>query len=146
MHVKPHGSASALCVGRERSDIHGWTKDKAAGTSEERWARICRRRRSLSRRTNGESVDRISMTRRAVVAAATGRAYQSDFLHFPAWCRSAGREAPPATVDTAAAYVASLAKAGLKPSTITRRCAAITGRAPVTVALLDPSNKPDLPS
>jgi hypothetical protein len=52
----------------------------------------------------------------------------------------------PATVEAAAAYVALLAKAALKPSTITRRRAAITGHAPVTVAILDPSNKPDLPS
>jgi hypothetical protein len=52
----------------------------------------------------------------------------------------------PATVETAATYVAALAKAALKPSTITRRCVAITGHAPITVAPLDPSNTPDLAS
>jgi hypothetical protein len=50
----------------------------------------------------------------------------------------------PATAETAAAYVASLAKAALKPSTITQRCAAMTGHSPATVALVAPSNS-DLP-
>jgi Phage integrase, N-terminal SAM-like domain len=56
---------------------------------------------------------------------ATRRAYWSDFLHFAAWCEHAGREALPASIETAAAYLAALADGGLKASTITRRCAAI---------------------
>jgi hypothetical protein len=49
----------------------------------------------------------------------------SDFLHFDTWCNSAGCAALPATADAVAAYLGSLADAGLKASTITRRCAAI---------------------
>jgi len=55
---------------------------------------------------------------------ATRRAYRSDFDHFAAWCNGAGREPLPATAETVAAYLASLAD-GLKSSTINRRCAAI---------------------
>jgi site-specific recombinase XerD len=77
---------------------------------------------------------------------ATRRAYRSDFDHFTAWCKSAGRTPLPATVETVANYLASLAD-HLKASTIGRRCAAIayahrvkgleppTRAAPVKVAL-----------
>ncbi len=40
---------------------------------------------------------------------ATRRAYRSDFVHFGAWCKAAGRHPLPASVETAAAYLASLA-------------------------------------
>jgi site-specific recombinase XerD len=55
---------------------------------------------------------------------ATRRAYRSDFDHFAAWCRSAGRIPLPATSETIATYLASLAD-HLKASTINRRCIAI---------------------
>jgi hypothetical protein len=56
---------------------------------------------------------------------ASRRVYKSDFNHFRSWCESLGCTALPASVGTVAAYLASLADAGLKASTITRRCAAI---------------------
>jgi site-specific recombinase XerD len=56
---------------------------------------------------------------------ATRRAYASDFSDFVAWCRSMEADPLPASVATAAAYLASLADRGLKSSTITRRAAAI---------------------
>src|SRR5258706_13910845 len=57
---------------------------------------------------------------------ATRRAYGSDFNHFSTWCFSAGRTPLPGSPETVAAYLAHLADSGLKASTITRRCAAIT--------------------
>ena len=62
---------------------------------------------------------------RASKSAATRRAYQTDAANFAAWCERHGVEPLPATVDTVAAYLASLAQSGLKASTITRRCAGI---------------------
>lgn len=60
-------------------------------------------------------------------AEATRRAYRSDFAQFKAWCgcQAPSREPLPASLETVAAYLAHLADAGLKASTITRRCAAI---------------------
>ena len=56
---------------------------------------------------------------------ATRQAYASDFRHFSSWCESVGAEPLPASGATVAAYLASLADAGLKASTINRRCTAI---------------------
>ena len=58
-------------------------------------------------------------------SAATRRAYQTDAADFAAWCGRHGLEPLPASVDTVAAYLASLATSGLRASTITRRCAGI---------------------
>lgn len=57
---------------------------------------------------------------------ATRHAYRCDFANFTAWCARARRMPLPASVETACAYLASLADSGLAASTITRRCAAIT--------------------
>lgn len=59
-------------------------------------------------------------------APATRRAYQSDFTLFSTWCR-AGRGVEPlgASPNLVAAYLAGQASAGVKPSTLTRRLAAI---------------------
>jgi site-specific recombinase XerD len=57
--------------------------------------------------------------------ASTRRAYQADAADFTAWCRRHDLEPLPASVNTVAAYLAGLARAGLKASTITRRCAGI---------------------
>lgn len=57
---------------------------------------------------------------------ATRRAYKSDFAHFSAWCAQRSVESLPASIETAAAYLAFLADTGLKASTITRRAAAIS--------------------
>ena len=74
-------------------------------------------------------------------AASTWRAYDADLRHFAAWC--AGGDPPPAVLPaapaTVAAYLAVLADAGYKPSTIRRRMAAISvahrlGRHPNPVA------------
>ena len=62
---------------------------------------------------------------RASKSVATRRAYQSDAADFTSWCGTHGLEPLPANVSTVAAYLAGLAKAGLKASTITRRCAGI---------------------
>lgn len=62
---------------------------------------------------------------RAEKADATRRAYLSDFRDFHTWCETAQASALPASIETAAAYLAQLADRGLKASTITRRAAAI---------------------
>jgi site-specific recombinase XerD len=58
-------------------------------------------------------------------SVATQRAYRIDAADFTSWCGTHGLEPLPAHVSTVAAYLAGLAKAGLKASTITRRCAGI---------------------
>lgn len=61
----------------------------------------------------------------ASLSPATARAYRADWSDFTVWCSRAGVEplgAPPAAV---AEYLAGLAAAGLKVSTIRRRAAAI---------------------
>lgn len=58
-------------------------------------------------------------------APATRRAYRSDIRHFAAWCGDQGLCPLPATGATVAAYLAALADAGKKASTIVRRAAAI---------------------
>jgi len=62
---------------------------------------------------------------KASKSAATRRAYQVDAADFVAWCAHHGLEPLPAQVDTIAAYLAYLARSGLRASTITRRCAGI---------------------
>jgi site-specific recombinase XerD len=58
-------------------------------------------------------------------APNTLRAYDSDRRHFQSWCRSRHALWLPATAETVALYIASLADAGSKPSTIRRRLSAI---------------------
>ena len=60
-------------------------------------------------------------------AEATRRAYRSDFDMFGTWCR-ARRDVEPLGVspDTVAAYLASQASVGVRPSTLSRRLAAIS--------------------
>jgi site-specific recombinase XerD len=62
---------------------------------------------------------------RAEKAASTRRAYQSDFDLFYTWCDANGLSVLPADPETVAAFLASEAKRGIKPSTIARRLAAI---------------------
>jgi Phage integrase, N-terminal SAM-like domain len=57
---------------------------------------------------------------------ATRRAYRSDWRHFSGWCASMSASTLPAAAATVAAYLAALADAGLKASTISRRLVAIT--------------------
>src|SRR5215467_12500960 len=69
--------------------------------------------------------DRAAAFARQDKAPATRKAYRSDFAGFQAWCTTRGVDALPAIPETVAAYLASEAEAGRKPSTIGRRCAAI---------------------
>ena len=62
---------------------------------------------------------------RAAKAPSTLRAYASDWAHFLDWCSEQDRAALPATPETVALYLTSLA-ATHRPATITRRLTAIT--------------------
>ena len=59
-------------------------------------------------------------------AAATRRAYVSDWGAFVRWCTDRQLEALPASCETAARYLSVLAEAGKKVSTIRRAMSAIT--------------------
>jgi integrase len=58
-------------------------------------------------------------------AANTQRGYQSDLRQFEAWCVEHGHESKPATPETVRDYLAAMAVAGRKASTITRHLSAI---------------------
>jgi site-specific recombinase XerD len=62
---------------------------------------------------------------RAEKAPATRRAYRSDYKVFLAWCCDRAVNALPASADVVAAFLASEATRSIKPSTISRRLAAI---------------------
>jgi site-specific recombinase XerD len=62
---------------------------------------------------------------RAEKAESTRRAYRSDFAQFTAWCSARGVNPLPASPETTAAFLASEAEKGLKPSTVGRRAAAV---------------------
>jgi hypothetical protein len=56
--------------------------------------------------------------------------YAMDFKDFATWCEANGFAALPASAETTADYVSSLADRGLAPSTIGRRVAARRYRSP----------------
>lgn len=58
-------------------------------------------------------------------ATSTWRAYESDWRIFRAWCASVACAALPAEPSTVAIFLASEAKRGIAPSTLSRRLAAI---------------------
>jgi site-specific recombinase XerC len=62
---------------------------------------------------------------RAEKAAATRRAYRSDFALFRSWCEAKGLPALPAAPAAVAAFLAAEASRGAKVATIGRRLAAI---------------------
>jgi site-specific recombinase XerD len=62
---------------------------------------------------------------RAEKAAATKRAYGSDFAIFRAWCAEQGLSALPADPAAVAAFIAAEAGRGVKCSTLGRRIAGI---------------------
>ncbi len=62
---------------------------------------------------------------RAEKAEATRRAYRSDFEIFRSWCEARRVLALPASPKAVAAFLAAEAQRGTKPSTISRRLAAI---------------------
>ena len=61
----------------------------------------------------------------AAEAAATKRAYRTDFRTFSEWCFANDREPLPATPATVAAFLVHEARRGMKPSSLTRRTAGI---------------------
>jgi len=72
--------------------------------------------------------ERVGQYARSARAASTWRAYDTDLRHFHAWCAAqpGAPGAVPAAAMTVAGYLAALADAGYKPSTIRRRLAAIS--------------------
>ena len=58
-------------------------------------------------------------------STATRRAYRSDFGIFSAWCEGRGFPPLPAASSVVAAFLADQADAGTRPSTLSRRVAAI---------------------
>jgi site-specific recombinase XerD len=59
------------------------------------------------------------------LSAATRDAYRSDIAVFRNWCDARGVQTVPASPEVVASFAASQADQGLKPSTISRRLAAI---------------------
>jgi site-specific recombinase XerD len=72
-----------------------------------------------------DDLGRASDLARESMSLATRRAYGSDFAIFRAWCTARGVSPLPATAESTAAFLASEAARGIKPSTVGRRCAAI---------------------
>jgi integrase len=68
--------------------------------------------------------DRARAYIRAAKSPATLRAYQTDWIHFEAWCRAQGYRALPCSPETVALYLADHAPRH-KPATLQRRLAAI---------------------
>jgi site-specific recombinase XerD len=71
------------------------------------------------------TADRAKDYRAKAKAANTLAAYRSDWNNFTAWCTNGTLESLPATPATVALYITDLAER-CKPSTITRRLAAIS--------------------
>ena len=73
----------------------------------------------------GPDLARAADYARAEKAPATRKAYLKDFELFGVWCQDRGLDVLPASVEAVAAFLAYEADRGVKPSTISRRCAAI---------------------
>lgn len=73
----------------------------------------------------GPALEQAADYARAEKAAATRRAYRSDFDLFRTWCETKGVAALPAQPESVAAFLAVEADRGVKSSTIGRRLAAI---------------------
>lgn len=78
---------------------------------------------------------RASFYVRSSKAANTVRAYRADLQDFERWCMAAGQAPMPASAATVADYIAHLVDTGARPSTITRRAAAISKGRVVVVRL-----------
>ena len=72
-----------------------------------------------------EKIERAAAYAKAARAGATRRAYASDWAIFTAWCTQHSLASLPATPDIVAVFASDQATAGLNPSTINRRVAAI---------------------
>jgi site-specific recombinase XerD len=75
--------------------------------------------------TLGPEIESAGEYARAEKAAATRRAYRSDFALFRSWCEVKRVAALPAAPETVAAFLAAEANRGVKVATISRRLAAI---------------------
>ena len=73
----------------------------------------------------GPEIEEAADYARAEKAAATRRAYRSDFAQFRAWCKVKRIPALPAAPEAVAAFLAAEANHGTSVSTIGRRLAAI---------------------
>ncbi|MHA0337013.1 site-specific integrase [Sphingomonas aquatilis] len=70
-------------------------------------------------------IERAAAYAKAARSTATRRAYDSDWAIFATWCERHGLMALPASPDVVAVFASDQATAGLNPSTINRRVAAI---------------------
>lgn len=75
--------------------------------------------------TLAADVEKAADLAREEKAAATRRAYRSDFQIFGVWCAARAASALPAAPATVAGFLAAEAERGARPSTIGRRVAAI---------------------
>ena len=72
-----------------------------------------------------QKIERAAAYAKAARSSATRRAYDSDWVIFTAWCAAHGLASLPATPEVVAVFASDQATAGLSPSTINRRVAAI---------------------
>lgn len=72
-----------------------------------------------------DAVEAATVYARASRSAATWRAYEADWKLFQAWCKAVKVDPLPATPHTVALFLASEAKLGRAPATLSRRLAAI---------------------
>ena len=72
-----------------------------------------------------DKIERAAAYAKAARSSATRRAYDSDWAIFTAWCAAHGLTALPASPEIVAVFASDQATAGLNPSTINRRVAAI---------------------
>ncbi|USU14140.1 tyrosine-type recombinase/integrase (plasmid) [Sphingomonadaceae bacterium OTU29THOMA1] len=72
-----------------------------------------------------DKIERAAAYAKLARSGATRRAYDSDWAIFTAWCAAHGLGALPATPEVVAVFASDQATAGLNPSTINRRIAAI---------------------
>ena len=72
-----------------------------------------------------DKIERAAAYAKAARASSTRRAYDSDWTIFTAWCTAHGLTFLPASPEIVAVFASDQATAGLNPSTIHRRVAAI---------------------
>jgi hypothetical protein len=73
----------------------------------------------------GPELDEAIDYARSARSPATRRAYRSDFEIFRSWCEAKRLSALPASAEAVAAFLAFDVRNGTKPTTLTRRLAAI---------------------
>lgn len=72
-----------------------------------------------------EKIERAAAYAKAARSSSTRRAYDSDWAIFSDWCAKHGLASLPASPEIVAVFASDQATAGLNPSTINRRVAAI---------------------